>query len=225
MRRNTASPPLSVMTPPTVPHFARLLPGGAAWWFCRCGDRAVRRVPGIASRGSGRQRLASFRLHRHADRQDHVLCDRRAGDGSDLGLHRHPVPGHGTFPALGGYAMGMYLMRSIGREGVYHATCPTSWCSWIGRRTRGTGASPITSGTRRSGRARAGPARVRVWLLRVSFAHQRRLFSIITQAMTFAFMLLFSQRHRLRWQQQLHGLQTHPRLSNHRARDADRAVV
>src|SRR5204863_1181463 len=32
--------------------------------------------------------------------------------------------GHGTFFALGGYAMGMYLMRSIGREGVYHSDLP-----------------------------------------------------------------------------------------------------
>jgi urea transport system permease protein len=27
--------------------------------------------------------------------------------------------GHGLFFALGGYAMGMYLMRAIGRDGVY----------------------------------------------------------------------------------------------------------
>jgi urea transport system permease protein len=27
--------------------------------------------------------------------------------------------GHGLFFALGGYAMGMYLMRQIGRDGVY----------------------------------------------------------------------------------------------------------
>src|SRR5689334_17367205 len=27
--------------------------------------------------------------------------------------------GHGVFFALGGYAFGMYLMRSIGRDGVY----------------------------------------------------------------------------------------------------------
>ncbi len=32
--------------------------------------------------------------------------------------------GHGLFFALGGYAMGMYLMRSIGREGVYHSDLP-----------------------------------------------------------------------------------------------------
>ena len=32
--------------------------------------------------------------------------------------------GHGLFFALGGYAMGMYLMRSIGRDGVYHSDLP-----------------------------------------------------------------------------------------------------
>jgi urea transport system permease protein len=32
--------------------------------------------------------------------------------------------GHGLFFALGGYAMGMYLMRSIGHDGVYHSDFP-----------------------------------------------------------------------------------------------------
>src|SRR5690606_3964210 len=32
--------------------------------------------------------------------------------------------GHGLFFALGGYAMGMYLMRSIGRDGVYQRDLP-----------------------------------------------------------------------------------------------------
>ena len=32
--------------------------------------------------------------------------------------------GHGVFFALGGYAMGMYLMRSIGRDGVYKSDFP-----------------------------------------------------------------------------------------------------
>ena len=32
--------------------------------------------------------------------------------------------GHGVFFALGGYAMGMYLMRSIGKEGVYRSELP-----------------------------------------------------------------------------------------------------
>ena len=32
--------------------------------------------------------------------------------------------GHGLFFALGGYAMGMYLMRGIGADGVYHSSLP-----------------------------------------------------------------------------------------------------
>src|SRR4029453_12800750 len=32
--------------------------------------------------------------------------------------------GHGLFFALGGYAMGMYLMRSIGHDGVYQSDLP-----------------------------------------------------------------------------------------------------
>ena len=32
--------------------------------------------------------------------------------------------GHGLFFAIGGYAMGMYLMRSIGRDGVYQSDLP-----------------------------------------------------------------------------------------------------
>src|SRR5262249_49779146 len=32
--------------------------------------------------------------------------------------------GHGLFFALGGYAMGMYLMRAIGRDGVYRSDLP-----------------------------------------------------------------------------------------------------
>ena len=32
--------------------------------------------------------------------------------------------GHGVFFALGGYAMGMYLMRAIGTEGVYRSELP-----------------------------------------------------------------------------------------------------
>jgi ABC-type branched-subunit amino acid transport system permease subunit len=38
--------------------------------------------------------------------------------------------GHGAFFALGGYAMGMYLMRQIGSRGVYgNRSCRISWCS------------------------------------------------------------------------------------------------
>jgi urea transport system permease protein len=43
--------------------------------------------------------------------------------------------GHGLFFALGGYAMGMYLMRQIGLEGNYQ----TSWCFLIGKPCHGIG--------------------------------------------------------------------------------------
>ena len=32
--------------------------------------------------------------------------------------------GHGVFFSMGGYAMGMYLMRSVGKEGVYKRRTP-----------------------------------------------------------------------------------------------------
>ncbi len=38
--------------------------------------------------------------------------------------------GHGAFFALGGYCMGMYLMRQIGTAAsTAIRSCPTSWCS------------------------------------------------------------------------------------------------
>jgi ABC-type branched-subunit amino acid transport system permease subunit len=49
---------------------------------------------------------------------------------SRLGLCGILSLGHGAFFALGGYAMGMYLMRQIGPRGVYAIRCcPTSWSS------------------------------------------------------------------------------------------------
>ena len=101
--------------------------------------------------------------------------------------------GHGLFFALGGYAMGMYLMRQIGADGAYHSRhCPTSWCSSTGRRSRGNGRCPTASSRRCS------------WCVAVPgllafvfgfFAFRSRIkgvyFSIITQALTYAAMLLF----------------------------------
>src|SRR5882757_2822044 len=52
--------------------------------------------------------------------------------------------GHGLFFALGGYAMGMYLMRSIGLDGVYHSPLPDFMYSSIGRRYLGFGRDPST---------------------------------------------------------------------------------
>ena len=100
--------------------------------------------------------------------------------------------GHGLFFALGGYAMGMYLMRSIGREGVYKSDLPDfmvflDWkeLPWF---WQGTEHLPyalllvvLVPG-------------VLAWLFGF-FAFRSRIkgvyLSIITQAMTYAAMLLF----------------------------------
>ncbi|MFP6628723.1 MAG: urea ABC transporter permease subunit UrtC [Myxococcota bacterium] len=100
--------------------------------------------------------------------------------------------GHGVFFALGGYAMGMYLMRSIGTEGVYASELPDfmvflDWKElpwyWQGFDSFGFAAFM----------ALAVPGTLAYafgW-----FAFRSRIkgvyFAIITQAMTFALMLLF----------------------------------
>src|SRR3954464_1907711 len=100
--------------------------------------------------------------------------------------------GHGVFFALGGYAFGMYLMRQIGHEGQYQSDLPDfmvflDWKSfpWYWAHSDSF-----------------------LWCLALVmlvpallalvfgfFAFRSRIkgvyFSIITQAMTFAFMLLF----------------------------------
>ncbi len=100
--------------------------------------------------------------------------------------------GHGLFFALGGYAMGMYLMRSIGVEGVYHSELPDfmvflDWKSfpWY------------WSFTDHFWYAALLVVLVPGILAFVFgyFAFRSRIkgvyFSIITQALTYAFMLLF----------------------------------
>ena len=100
--------------------------------------------------------------------------------------------GHGTFFALGGYAMGMYLMRSIGRDGVYHSDLPDFmvFLDWK--------AYPwYWSFTDSFAYAMLLVVLVPGLLALVFgfFAFRSRIkgvyFSIITQALTFAFMLLF----------------------------------
>jgi urea transport system permease protein len=100
--------------------------------------------------------------------------------------------GHGLFFALGGYAMGMYLMRQIGLDGVYHSPLPDfmvflDWKAypWYWRFTEHFWYSAalvvLVPGLL---------AYVFGW-----FAFRSRIkgvyFSIITQALTFAAMLLF----------------------------------
>lgn len=100
--------------------------------------------------------------------------------------------GHGLFFALGGYAIGMYLMRAIGRDGVYGADIPDfmvflDWKElpwyWVGSDQFWFAALLVVL--------------VPGLLAFVFgyFAFRSRIkgvyFSIITQALTFAFMLLF----------------------------------
>ena len=100
--------------------------------------------------------------------------------------------GHGLFFALGGYAMGMYLMRSIGRDGVYQSELPDFmvFLDWK--------AYPwYWSFTDHFWYALLLVVLVPGLLALVFgyFAFRSRIkgvyFSIITQALTFAFMLLF----------------------------------
>src|SRR5581483_6324862 len=99
---------------------------------------------------------------------------------------------HGLFFALGGYMMGMYLMRSIGTDGVYHSTLPDFmvFLDWK--------AYPwYWSFTDHFAYALALAIVVPGALAFVFgfFAFRSRVkgvyFSIITQALTYAFMLLF----------------------------------
>jgi urea transport system permease protein len=100
--------------------------------------------------------------------------------------------GHGLFFALGGYAFGMYLMRSIGRDGVYQSDLPDFmvFLDWK--------ALPwYWQGTDSFFWSLALVLIVPALLAFVFgfFAFRSRIkgvyFSIITQALTFAFMLLF----------------------------------
>ena len=100
--------------------------------------------------------------------------------------------GHGLFFALGGYSMGMYLMRSIGKDGVYQSHLPDfmvflDWKEYPW----------YWSFTEHFWFACLLVVVVPGLLAYVFgfFAFRSRIkgvyFSIITQAMTFAFMLLF----------------------------------
>jgi len=100
--------------------------------------------------------------------------------------------GHGIFFALGGYAFGMYLMRQIGRDGSYHADLPDfmvflDWKElpwyWHGSDSFWWAAALVV----------LVPAVVA--FIFGFFAFRSRIkgvyFSIITQALTYAAMLLF----------------------------------
>ena len=84
--------------------------------------------------------------------------------------------GHGVFFALGGYAMGMYLMLAIGEAGVYRSKLPDfmvflDWkeLPWFWRPMDNFFVAVIAA------MLVPGPARLRVRLLRLPLAHSRRL--------------------------------------------------
>ena len=100
--------------------------------------------------------------------------------------------GHGLFFALGGYAHGMYLMRAIGRDGAYQSTLPDfmvflDWKSypWYWSYTEHFWYAMLLVVLVPGALA----------FLFGYFAFRSRIkgvyFSIITQALTFAAMLLF----------------------------------
>ncbi len=100
--------------------------------------------------------------------------------------------GHGVFFALGGYAFGMYLMRQIGREGQYQSDLP-DFMVFLDWKTFPWYWTNSDSFLWCVALVILVPA-----LLALAFgffAFRSRIkgvyFSIITQAMTFAFMLLF----------------------------------
>jgi len=100
--------------------------------------------------------------------------------------------GHGVFFALGGYAMGMYLMRSIGTEGVYASDLPDFmvFLDWKELPWFWYGFDHFAFAAFMALAIPGGLAFVFGW-----FAFRSRIkgvyFAIITQAMTFALMLLF----------------------------------
>ncbi len=102
--------------------------------------------------------------------------------------------GHGLFFALGGYAMGMYLMRSIAGEGVYRSTLPDfmvflDWkeLPWY---WRGFDHFPYAMAA-----ALLGPGLLAFVFGYFAFRSKIKgvYFSIVTQALTYAAMLLFFQ--------------------------------
>ena len=100
--------------------------------------------------------------------------------------------GHGLFFALGGYVMGMYLMRQIGRDGNYHSDLPDFmvFLDWKALPWHWTLSDSFIATLFL---IVAVPALVA--FVFGFFAFRSRIkgvyFSIITQAMTFAAMLLF----------------------------------
>ena len=100
--------------------------------------------------------------------------------------------GHGLFFALGGYVMGMYLMRQIGRDGNYHSDLP-DFMVFLDWKTLPWHWTFSDSFIATCVLVVAVPAVVA--FVFGFFAFRSRIkgvyFSIITQALTYAAMLLF----------------------------------
>ena len=100
--------------------------------------------------------------------------------------------GHGLFFALGGYAMGMYLMRQIGREGNYKSDLPDFmvFLDWKELPWHWTFSDSFAATLFL---VVAVPGLVAFVFGYFAFSSRIKgvYFSIITQAMTFAAMLLF----------------------------------
>ncbi|MDR2690382.1 MAG: urea ABC transporter permease subunit UrtC [Azoarcus sp.] len=100
--------------------------------------------------------------------------------------------GHGLFFALGGYAFGMYLMRQIGRDGSYGADLPDFmvFLDWKELPWYWTGSDSFAWAIFL---AMALPGLVAFAFGYFAFRSRIRgvYFSIITQALTYAAMLLF----------------------------------
>jgi urea transport system permease protein len=100
--------------------------------------------------------------------------------------------GHGLFFALGGYSMGMYLMREIGNEGQYRSFLPDFmvFLDWKEFPWYWLGSEYFILAVLKILLVPGLLAFIFGW-----FAFRSRIkgvyFSIITQALTFAFMLLF----------------------------------
>jgi urea transport system permease protein len=100
--------------------------------------------------------------------------------------------GHGLFFALGGYAMGMYLMRQIGRDGVYQSDLPDFmvFLDWKAMPWFWHGSDSFLWAVLMIVLVPGTLAFVFGW-----FAFRSRVkgvyLSIITQALTYAAMLLF----------------------------------
>jgi urea transport system permease protein len=180
------------MAPPAGPHFARLLPVNgwlvyivAALVLCVAFPLLHLAVPATSV-----FHVSDFTVTLIGK----IMCYAIVALAMDLiwGYTGILSLGHGLFFALGGYAMGMYLMRSIGSEGVYHSDLPDFmvFLDWK--------AYPWYWGLTDHFWYAALLVVLAPGLLGFVFgyfAFRSRIkgvyFSIITQALTYAFMLLF----------------------------------